>query len=177
MAAGTAEAVGSVAVAEGSVGSVVADPAVAGPAVTGRPLSKRAQARIARAVDLAERACGLQFCVYVGPGEADMRAQAEALLAETGLVARPAVLVLVAPPQRHFEIVTSPAAAGRLADRSCAMAAVSMSASFRVGDIAGGIAEGVRLMAQYAGPGDETGTELPDVLYAPAPTPTPTHHE
>lgn len=134
--------------------------------MTGRPLSRRQQAKIARAVDQAERWCGLQFVVYVGPGEDDMRGQAEGMLAEHGLTSESAVLVLVAPPRRHFEIVTTEGAKHRLSDQACAMAAVSMSASFAVGDIAGGIAEGVRLMAQYAGAGAESGDELPDVLYA-----------
>ena len=146
---------------------MAAAPAVAVPAATGRPLTGRQQSKIARAVDQAERTSGLQFVVYVGPGAADMRAQAEGMLAEAGLTSEDAVLVLVAPAQRHFEIVTTEGAQHRLSDQACAMAAVSMSASFAVGDIAGGIAEGVRLMAQYAGPGVESGAELPDVLYAP----------
>jgi uncharacterized membrane protein YgcG len=135
--------------------------------VTGKPLSRRQKAKIARAVDQAERWCGLQMVVYVGPGDDDMRAQAEGMLAENGLTSESAVLVLVAPTRRHFEIVTTDGARSRLSDQACAMAAVSMSASFAVGDVAGGIAEGVRLMAQYAGPGVESGDELPDVLYAP----------
>lgn len=159
------EVVVLVEVAEGSAVSVAAVPAAAVPVATGKPLTRRQQARIARAVDQAERWCGLQYVVYVGPGEHDMRAQAEALLAEAGLTSASAVLVLVAPGRRHFEIVTTEGAKHRLSDQACAMAAVSMSASFAVGDISGGIAEGVRLMAQYAGAGAE-GDELPDVLYA-----------
>ena len=41
-----------------------------------------------------------------------------------------------------------------------------MSASFGVGDVAGGVSEGVRLLAQSAGRGDPVGVELPDLLDA-----------
>ena len=134
--------------------------------VTGKPLTARQRRRIARAVETAERCCGLQMCVYLGPTDDNPRAYAERLLAESGAVDRPAVLVLVTPQRRHFEIVTSPAARSRVSDDACAIAGVSMSASFAVGDVTGGIAEGVRLIAQYAGAGVESGEELPDVLGA-----------
>ena len=134
--------------------------------VPGKPLTPRQLKRIERAVDLAERASGLQFCVYVGPAEGDLRAAAETMLAERCGLDRPAVTVLVSPPRRQFEIVPSPVAARRLPDFGSALAAAAMTASFGVGDIAGGVAEGVRLLAHYAGPGTETGPELPDLLLA-----------
>jgi uncharacterized membrane protein YgcG len=127
-------------------------------------LNNRQRAKVARAVRAAEEWTGLEFCVYLGPAEGDARAQAEALMAELGLTERPAVLLLVAPEARRLEILTSPAAARRISDHEADLAAVSMSASFGVGDIAGGIAEGVRLLAQFAGHGRSTGAELPDVL-------------
>jgi len=134
--------------------------------VAGRALTPRQVRRIEQAVDRAERMCGLQFCVFVGGVEHDPRAHAEGLLAELGLDTRPAVLLLVAPPQRRFEIVTAPEARRRLSDAECRMAAASMTASYAVGDIVGGTCEGLRLLAQYAGPGpaERTEDELPDLL-------------
>ena len=134
--------------------------------MAGKALTERQLRRIERAVDLAERASGLQFTVFVGGVEADPRAYAEQLLGELGLTTRPAVLLLVAPPQRRFEIVTAPHARERISDAECRRAAVSMSASFTVGDIAGGVCEGLRLLAEYAGPGDaeRAEDELPDLL-------------
>ena len=132
----------------------------------GKPLTERQRRRIARAVDHAERWTGLQFCVYLGPTETDPYDKARALMDELGLTERPAVLILVAPEERRLEIVTSPAAARRIDDHDSRLAAVSMSASFGVGDVAGGIAEGVRLLAQAAGQGGPEGTELPDLLDA-----------
>lgn len=134
--------------------------------MAGKALSKRQLRRIERAVDLAERVCGLQFTVFVGGVEADPRGYAEQLIDELGLASRPAVLLLVAPPQRRFEIVTASQARERISDAECRMAAVSMSASFAVGDIAGGVCEGLRLLADYAGPGapERAEDELPDLL-------------
>ncbi len=129
-------------------------------------MSPRQVKRVEKAVDRAERACGLQFSVFLGGVEEDPRIHAEGLMVELGLLTRPAVLLLVAPPQRRFEIVTAPAARERITDQECRMVAASMSASFAVGDIAGGVCEGLRLLAQYAGPGaaERAEDELPDVL-------------
>ena len=117
-------------------------------------------------MDQAERMCGLQFSVFLGGIEEAPREVAEGLMAELGLLTRPAVLLLVAPPQRRFEIVTAPSARERITDHECQIVAASMSASFAVGDITGGVCEGLRLLAQYAGPGDaeRVEDELPDVL-------------
>lgn len=134
--------------------------------VPGKPLTGRQRARIARAVRAAEEWTGLQFCVYLGPADDDARAEAHALMAELGLAEKPAVLLLVAPANRRLEIVTSPAAAERINDHETQLAAIAMSASFGVGDIAGGVSEGVRLLAQAAGRGDRSGRDLPDLLDA-----------
>ena len=133
--------------------------------VPGKPLNDRQRARVARAVRAAEQWTGLQFCVYLGPAEGDLRAHAEAMMDDLGLAEDPAVLLLVAPERRRFEIVTSAAAARRIPDYAAQLAALSMTASFGVGDIAGGIAEGVRLLADAAGRGTGTGRDLPDVLH------------
>ena len=137
--------------------------------VPGKPLTRRQRDRVAAAVRRAEEWTGLEYCVYLGPTETDPLAQARAMMDGLGLTDHPAVLLLVAPEARRLEIVTSPAAARRISDRDARLAALAMSASFGVGDVAGGITEGVRLLAQAAGPGSRTGTELPDVLDATAP--------
>ena len=131
------------------------------------PLTKRQRRRIARAVDQAEKDTGLQFAVYLGPAHDDSRGQAEAMFAELGYATLPAVLVLVAPDQHRLEIVTSAAAKQRISDRNAALVATSMTASFAVGDIVGGICLGLAMLAQYAGTSDvleDAAAELPDVL-------------
>jgi uncharacterized membrane protein YgcG len=136
--------------------------------VPGKPLSERQRRRVARAVRAAEEWTGLQFCVYLGPTEADPLAHAHALMEQLGLTSEPAVLLLVAPEARRLEIVTSPAAAERIPNRAAELAALAMSSSFGVGDVAGGITEGVRLLAQAARRGERSGSELPDLLDATA---------
>lgn len=136
--------------------------------VPGKPLTARQRARVAASVRRAEEWTGLEFCVYLGPTETDPLTQARAMMDDLGLTSHPAVLLLVAPEQRRLEIVTSPAAAKRISDRDARLAALAMSASFGVGDVAGGIMEGVRLLAQVAGQGTRSGADLPDVLDATA---------
>ena len=134
--------------------------------MAGKALTPRQVRRIEKAVDRAERMCGLQFSVFIGGVDDEPREHAERLMVELGLTARPAVLLLVAPPQRRFEIVTAAHARERVSDQECRMVAASMSASYAVGDIVGGTCEGLRLLAQYAGPGpaEQPGDELPDLL-------------
>jgi hypothetical protein len=84
-------------------------------------------------------------------GSADIRAIAEQAHAALGGRAREAVLVLVAPNARRVEIVLGSELRGRLSDRDCALAALSMTSSFSGGDLAGGILQGVRMLGQRAG--------------------------
>jgi uncharacterized membrane protein len=121
---------------------------------------------VEQAVHEAEQTTGLQFCVYLGSTEEDSRAHAEELFVAAGLHARPAVLLLVAPPQRRVEVVTAPAVRSRLDDAACASAVEEMTQLFARGQLAGGIVAGVRHLAATAGPGTPPpdGDELPDVL-------------
>ena len=148
---------------EGAAGS-----AAAGPAVTGRPkpLTRRQRREVERAVDEAENTTGLQFCLYLGSTQEDSRAHAEQLFVNAGLHARPAVLILVAPPQRRVEVVTAPAVRSRIDDAACAVAVEEMTRRFAEGDLAGGILGGLRHLVATAGPGTPPtdDTELPDVL-------------
>lgn len=152
--------------------SVEGTPAAVEPAATGEPtlspLTKRQHKRIAEAVDRAEELTGLQISVYLGPTREDSRAHAESMFSSLGFQGLPAVLILVAPDQHRLEIVTSPAAQERISDRHAALVATSMTSSFAVGDIVGGICLGVDMLARYAGPPpDDTHhdeAELPDVL-------------
>jgi uncharacterized membrane protein YgcG len=132
-----------------------------------KPLSIRQRRRVERAVDDAENLTGLQLCIFLGAVEGeDLRAHAEQLFVKAGLHARPAVMLLVAPPQRRVEVVTSPDVLARVPDAESAGAVDAMIARFKDGDLAGGLIAGIEHVARAAGPGtagpdDE---ELPDVL-------------
>lgn len=132
----------------------------------GERLGRRERKRVARAVDEAEEATGLQICVYLGPVEEDPRAKAELMFVDAGLATRPAVLVLVAPNQHRVEVVTAPGVTDRLPDEACARCIQVMTARFAAGDLAGGLVEGMERLVAEAGPGrpPEGGEELPDIL-------------
>jgi uncharacterized membrane protein YgcG len=106
---------------------------------------------ISRACGTASAETGLHYTVYVGPVEGDIRDHAERLHAALGAQAPSAVLVLVAPGDRQLEIVTGKVSARRLSDRSCALAALSMTTAFSGGNLVGGIVTGVRMLAEAAG--------------------------
>jgi uncharacterized membrane protein YgcG len=129
-----------------------------------RPPTVRQERAVGRAVDAAEHQTGLQIRVYLGPAHDDARAHAEHLFVERGLHTRPAVLVLVAPETRRVEVVTAPEVRDRVTDEAAQEAVDRMTARFANGDLVGGLVAGVEHIAAAAGPGEESGEELPDLL-------------
>jgi hypothetical protein len=120
------------------------------PEVLNGPFTTPQLLRLAHALKLADESTGLTFSVYVGELEAPVRGHAEKL---HGQLAEPEVSVLVAvsPNQRVLEIVTGEIARRRILDRSAKLAALSMSASFSGGDLAGGLVTGLAQLAEAAG--------------------------
>lgn len=119
-------------------------------------LSPTQQQRIDHAVSQCREQNGLDVSVVVGDlGITDLstfREAAETVHAALGEDrARSAVLVLVAPGQRRVEIVTGAAARRRVPDRVAALAILSMTTAFSGGDLAGGIVDGLRQIADAAG--------------------------
>lgn len=118
----------------------------------GSALSRRAGLDIERAVRLAEQMTGLRFSVYVGPLGPTPRARAEQLHAMLGVDAPHAVLVAVDPLGHAIEIVTGPVAARRLSDADAVLATVTMTNSFAIGDLVGGVTDGLRSLAEHTSP-------------------------
>ncbi|HSV65649.1 MAG TPA: DUF5130 family protein [Mycobacteriales bacterium] len=114
------------------------------------PFTRKQLWRLDEALTLSSRETGLTFSVYVGPLDEPVREHAERLHAQLGETAPEAVLIAVSPGQRVLEIVTGELSAKRLPDRSCALAALSMSASFSGGDLVGGLVNGLRMLADQA---------------------------
>jgi len=106
---------------------------------------------ISRATVTATGQTGLHFSVYVGGVDGEIREYAERLHAAMGPQATRGVLIALSPADRQLEIVTGPAAARRLSDRSCALAALSMTTAFAGGDLVGGIVTGLRMLTEAAG--------------------------
>jgi hypothetical protein len=108
-------------------------------------------ARLDEALTLSARSTGLGFSVYLGDLGDDTRAMAENLHAESGAGAAAAVLIAVSPGQRRVEVVTGTESARRLPDRACNLAVMSMVASFKEGDLIGGLVSGLRMLCDQAG--------------------------
>ncbi|MGB3442349.1 MAG: DUF5130 family protein [Actinophytocola sp.] len=122
------------------------------PAKPDLPFTSVQLARLDEALTLSARTTGLGFSVYLGELGDDTRAMAEQLHAESGETASTAVLVAVSPGQRKVEIVTGADSTRRLPDRACNLAVMSMVASFKEGDLIGGLVSGLRMLTDQAGP-------------------------
>jgi len=134
---------------------VLAEAAEAGEAAGGPdrqaldgPFTTRQLLRIDEALRTADGSTGLTFSVYVGDLAEPVREGAEHLHARLATPAS-SVLIAVSPNQRVLEIVTGPLARRRLPDRDCKLAALSMTAAFGGGDLAGGIVSGLAQLADH----------------------------
>ncbi|MDQ3787005.1 MAG: DUF5130 domain-containing protein [Actinomycetota bacterium] len=121
------------------------------PAKPELPFSSVQLARLDEALTLSARTTGLAFSVYLGDLGGDTRATAEQLHAESGDNAPSAVLIAVSPGQRKVEVVTGAESTRRLPDRACNLAVMSMVASFKEGDLIGGLVSGLRMLTDQAG--------------------------
>ncbi len=141
---------------------------------TGDGLTPRQQERIEQVVGSSRKENGLDVSVLVGDLELEdlsqFRAACERLHAALGERNRSAVLLVVAPGQRHVEIVTGPEVRRRVPDRVAALAVLSMTSAFRGGDLTGGIVDAVRQVAASAGKGSPLALAQPvnDVAVRPA---------
>lgn len=118
------------------------------PALDG-PFTTRQLLRLDEALRTADDTTGLLFSVYVGELDEPPRPSAEKLHAQLADPGR-AVLIAVSPNRRVLEIVTGPLARRKLPDRDCKLAAMSMTAAFGGGDLAGGLVAGIAQLASHA---------------------------
>ena len=114
------------------------------------PFSSVQLAQLDEALTIASRSTGLRFSVYLGALEDDTRAHADLLHSMSAEPAR-TVLVAVSPAQRVVEVVTGEESARRLPDRAARLAVMSMVASFKEGDLIGGLVSGLRMLSDQAG--------------------------
>ncbi|MFI7122307.1 DUF5130 family protein [Amycolatopsis sp. NPDC049868] len=114
------------------------------------PFTTQQLARLDEALTLASRETGLDFSVYLGDLGEDTRVTAEGLLTSTDNPAD-GVVVAVSPGQRAIEIVTGTQARHRLPDRGAKLAVASMVASFKEGDLVGGLVNALRMLSDQAG--------------------------
>lgn len=133
-----------------TTGDASASPTNAYSEVLDGPFTTRQLLRLDQALRVADQETGLTFSVYVGDLEEPTRLHAEKLHGQLTDPAR-SVLVAVSPNQRQLEIVTGVQARKRIPDRDAKLAALSMSAAFSGGDLAGGIVIGLDQLSTHAG--------------------------
>nr|WP_243769874.1 DUF5130 family protein [Amycolatopsis acidicola] len=121
------------------------------PAAPSSPFSTAQLARLDEALTLSSRETGVDFSVYLGELGSDTREAAEKLHASIGEGAGNAVLIAVSPGERVVEVVTGSDAYTRLPDRAAKLAVMSMVASFKEGDLIGGLVSGLRMLSDQAG--------------------------
>jgi hypothetical protein len=117
---------------------------------TEHPFSPVQLTRLDEALTLASRETGLRFSVYLGDLGEEPSTRAAQLHSELEGTSE-AVLVAVSPGQKVVEVITGPEARVRLLDRGAKLAVMSMVASFREGDLLGGLLSGLRMLADQAG--------------------------
>lgn len=115
---------------------------------SGEPFSSQQMHDVERAVMIAQDASGLDFGAYVGQLVAG-RATAEAMLRSMPVPAR-SVVVAVDPEARTVDVVTGSDAQRWLDDERCQLAVLTMSSRFTVGDIAGGLRDGIIVLGEQA---------------------------
>ena len=89
----------------------------------------------------------LRFSIYLGDLGEDSHAGAQRLHDQLGPAGADSVLIAVDPQRRNVDIVTGPAARARLADCGCKLAVTSTVASFKEGDLLGGLLSGLRMLS------------------------------
>jgi len=118
------------------------------PVASGEPFSTAQLADVERAIELATQQSGLQYATYVGDLP-DGRVSAEEMLLAMP-VPESSVLVAVDPNVRSVDVVTGREAQRWLTNDKCALAVLTMDSRFRVGDIAGGLHDGIVILGEQA---------------------------
>lgn len=111
----------------------------------GDRLSARERTAVERAAVRAGVDTGLTFAVCIAPAVGPARTHARSLHAELADPAH-AVLLFVDPDARTLEIVTGSESARRVDDRSATLASLAMTSKFSVGDLAGGVVDGLQML-------------------------------
>jgi uncharacterized membrane protein YgcG len=113
----------------------------------GEAFSFVAQQRLDEAVAAFESHTGMSASVYVGSTDGGPEPFADAAVAELPDQERGLLLIVVDPGRRQMAIRTVGPAAARLTDEACALAVLSMTTSFGVGDLVGGVVQGLRMLS------------------------------
>lgn len=115
---------------------------------SGEPFSPEQLNNIERAIEAAEGQCGLEFATFVGrlPNGRDTASDMMMTMPDP----ENSVLIAVDPDARSVDVLTGPKARRWLGDDQCQLAILTMSSRFSVGDIPGGLHDGIIVMGEQA---------------------------
>lgn len=117
----------------------------------GEHLSAADRAALDVTIRKAEQLCRAEFSVFVGQSQGSSREFAHGLHRSLVAPGR-SILVMVDPTARAVEVVTGVDVRRHLDDTSVELAAASMVALFRDGDLVGGLKRGIQQLAEHARP-------------------------
>ena len=105
------------------------------------------------AIDTTIRKCEqqsrIEFSVFVGEADGDPRPFATQLH-NTLVAPSRSVLIMVDPVARAIEVVTGGYVRSKVTDAEVELAIAAMQTSFAAGDLAGGIRQGITMIAEHA---------------------------
>lgn len=101
------------------------------------------------AIRKGEQLSRIEFSVFVGESEGEPRPFATQLH-NTLVAPSRSVLIMVDPTKRAIEVVTGGHVRGKISDAEVELAVAAMQTSFAAGDLAGGIRQGITMIAEHA---------------------------
>lgn len=105
------------------------------------------------AIDTTIRKCEqqsrIEFSVFVGEADGEPRPFATQLH-NTLVAPSRSVLIMVDPVARAIEVVTGGFVRSKITDAEVELAIAAMQTSFAAGDLAGGIRQGITMIAEHA---------------------------
>lgn len=116
----------------------------------GDPLSAADRLVLDKAIRRAEQQCRFEFSVYVGPTDGDDARSFASRLHHRLVAPDRSVLVCVDPAQRVTEVVTGLDVRRHLTDAEVELAVLDMQGEFRDGNLTGGLARGIAMLAEHA---------------------------
>ena len=97
----------------------------------------------------SEQQSRIEFSVFVGEADGDPRPFATQLH-NTLVAPSRSVLIMVDPIARVIEVVTGGFVRSKITDSEVELAIAAMQTSFAAGDVAGGIRQGISMIAEHA---------------------------
>ena len=124
------------------------------------PFAPEQIAGLSSTIRAADKAANVSFQTFIGRLT---EGRATALEVHSKMPNSPdTVLIAVDPHSRGLEIVVGPVAKESIDDRTCQLAALTMTSRFVVGDLINGLRDGIGVMADHSHPRYIPHSDLPE---------------